>query len=82
MTSVSYVIDDHVDPLKKCVVLSFGEALAKGDHRIIQKFAHGFAEANDVVVERIRRVSKRQLVLEILTKTRLGKTQNKNPLLG
>lgn len=78
-TSVIPSMEDHVDPLKKLVTLELGEELGKGDYQPIQKMVHGFAKANDCVVERIRRRPKK-LVLEVLIKTRLGPRMNKNPL--
>ncbi len=70
---------DHVDPLKKLVVLELNEELRKGDYRPIQKLAHGFAKANDCILDRIRREPKK-MILEILVKTRLGDVKNLNPL--
>ena len=64
----------------KLVVIDFGGVLAKGDYGLIQKLAHAFAKANDCVIERIRRRSPRVLVLETLTKRRLGPVHDKNPL--
>lgn len=80
-TSVSQTILDTVDPLMKLVVLELGEELGKGDYNPIQQMVHAFAKSNDCVVQRIRREPKK-LILETLTKTRLGKVMNKNPLLG
>ena len=80
-TSVSHSIRDTVDPLMKLVVLELGEDLGKGDYNPVQKMVHAFAKENDCVVHRIRREPKR-LLLEVLTKTRLGPRMNKNPLVG
>ena len=77
--SIVATIEDHVDPLKKLVVLNFSEELKKGDYIPIQNLSHGFVKANDCVLERIRK-RPRALVLEILTKSRLGKKMMKNPL--
>lgn len=71
---------DDVDPLKKHVVLTFGEELGKGNYNPIQQMVHAFAKSNDCVVYRIRRPQKNVLSLEVLTKTRLSPVMNKNPL--
>lgn len=78
-TSVIATVKDDVDPLKKFVVLELGEELGKGDYRPVQTIVHSFAKSNDCTVYRIRRAPKR-LVLEVLTKGRLGPVMNKNPL--
>jgi hypothetical protein len=78
-TSISHTIEDTVDPLMKLVTLQLGEDLGKGDYNPVQKMVHAFAKSNDCVVYRIRREPKK-LVLEVLTKTRLGQVMNKNPL--
>jgi hypothetical protein len=78
---VVVTIEDHVDPLKKLVVLTFPQELRKGEYMPIQNLAHGFAKNNDCVLYRIRR-RPNALVLEVLTKTRLGQVMKKNPLLG
>jgi len=78
-TTVIHRVEDTVDPLKKLVELELGEELGKGDYQPVQRMVHGFANENDVVVHRIYREPKK-LILEVLTKTRLGKVQNKNPL--
>jgi hypothetical protein len=76
---VSVTMVDHVDPLKKLIVLDLGEELGKGDYQPIQKMAHAFAKANNCALERIRR-QPRKLILEVLIKTRLGPVEDKNPL--
>lgn len=78
-TGVSHRIEDTVDPLKKLVELNLGEELGKGDYKPIQTMVHAFAKSNDVVVHRIYHEPKK-LILEVLTKVRLGPVQNKNPL--
>lgn len=70
-SSVTVFVIDHIDPLKKLVVYHLDEDLKKGDYNPIQKLAHGFAKANGVVLERIRREPKR-LILEVLLKNRLA----------
>lgn len=79
MGLVTLTIEDHVDPLKKLVVIRLPDRLQKGEYNPIQNLVRGFAKANDCVVERIRRRSG-DLVLEILTKRRLGPVRDKNPL--
>lgn len=78
-SSITHSIQDTVDPLKKLVVLELGEELGKGDYHPIQQMVHTFAKSNDCVVHRIRREPKK-MILEVLTKTRLGTVMNKNPL--
>lgn len=80
-TALTHHVQDTVDPLKKLVVLEFKDELRKGDYRPIQTLIHGFAKSNDCVVHRIRREPKK-MILEVLTKTRLGPVMNKNPLTG
>lgn len=79
-STVTVSIQDHVDPLKKLVVLQLSHELGKGDYNPIQKVVHAFSNANDCVVHRIRREPKK-LILEVLTKTRRGEVMDKNPLL-
>jgi len=82
---MSSSVRDHVDPLKKLVVIDLADELKKGDYAPIQKLAHGFAKANNVVLERIRR-EPRRIILEVLLKTRLAPVldppSDKNPLAG
>jgi hypothetical protein len=80
-TSIVTTVEDHVDPLKKLVVFTFGDKMMKGDYRPLQTMAQAFAKANDCVLERIRR-RPNALVFEILVKTRFGPVMKKNPLLG
>lgn len=78
-TSVQFFIQDTVDPLKKTIFLDLGDSLGKADFNPIQRLVHGFAKANDCVVFKVYKKPK-QLVLEILTKRRLGPVKNNNPL--
>lgn len=73
-------LEDHADPLKKLVVLTFADPMGKGDYQPLQRMVHGFARSNDCVVERIRRRGPKVLVLEVLIKNRLGPPARKNPL--
>lgn len=80
--SITVTLEDHCDPLKKMVVLTFGDKLIKGDYAPLQKMAHWYAKANDCTLERIRR-RPNALVLEILIKNRqrpTDKVMAKNPL--
>ena len=78
-TSVQVTVrDEPSDPLKKYVDLKFGDAISGKDYNPIQTLAHAFAKKNDCVVFRIRRIEG-TLSLEVGTKTRLGRTMDKNP---
>lgn len=79
-TSISQSIQDTVDPLMKLVVLELGEDLGKGDYNPVQRMVHVFAKSNDCMVQRIRREPKK-LIIEVSTKTRLGRAMNANPLI-
>lgn len=78
-TSVVVTVRDHVDPLKKLVVLDLGAPLGKGNYQPLQTMTHAYAKANDCVVAAIRREGDRRLVLETLIKTRLGPVKNNDP---
>ena len=78
-SSITASLEEHADPLKKLVVLTFGDRLLRGDYRPLQIMAQYFAKANDCVLERIRR-RPNALVLEILVKRRLGPASSLNPL--
>lgn len=77
-TSVTFSVHDTVDPIKKLVYLDVGETLGKNDFNPVQRIVHGFAKVNDCVIYKIYK-SPKQLVLEILTKTRNGPVMDKNP---
>lgn len=79
-TSVHVLIQDTVDPLMKLILLELGEDLGKRDFNPLQTIIHAFAKSNDCVIRRIRK-EPRRLVIEILTKVRLGKIMDKNPLI-
>lgn len=76
--SVTFSVQDTVDPLKKLVYLEVGESLGKKDFNPVQRIVHGFAKVNDCVVYKIYKSPKR-LVLEVLTKTRNGPVMDRNP---
>lgn len=77
-TSITYSVEDTVDPIKKLVYLEVGESLGKKDFNPIQRIVHAFAGVNDCVVYKMYKSPKR-LVLEVLTKTRNGPVMDKNP---
>ncbi len=79
-TSVHVLIQDTVDPLMKLIIVELGEDLGKSDFNPLQTIIHAFAKSNDCVIKKIKKEPKR-LVIEILTKVRLGKTMDKNPLI-
>lgn len=78
-TTIDVAYEDHVDPLKKLAVLKIRDPLKKGDYNAVQTMAHGFAKANDCVLERIRN-REGALVLEVLIKVRLSPLRARNPL--
>lgn len=78
-TPINITVEDHVDPLKKIVHLELGEDLRKDDFNPIQRMAHTFSEANDCVIQKIKKGPKK-LIMEVLVKSRLGPTMCKNPL--
>lgn len=78
-TSIQVTIEDHVDPLKKIITFTLFEDIKKGDFNPIQVMAHSFSKSNDCVIEKIRR-GPSSLILNVLTKTRLGPESRKNPL--
>jgi hypothetical protein len=78
MPLVTHTIEDTADPLKKIVVLSLGEDLSKSDFRSVQNIIHEFGKVNDCIIAKIRKGPK-SLVIEILTKTRLGDEMNNSP---
>lgn len=78
-TSVIVTVLDHVDPIKKLVVLDLGASLGKGNYQPLQTITHAYAKANDCVVAAIRREGDRRLILETLIKTRLGPVKNNDP---
>ncbi len=80
-TSVTFSVQDTVDPIKKIVVLNIGENLGKAVFNPIQRLIHGFSKINDCVVHRIYKDT-RCLTLEVLTKTRHGPIMNNNPFLS
>jgi hypothetical protein len=78
-TNLGIQVEDHVDPLKKIVKLTFQGELGKGNYMPIANLCHGFAKANDCAIGKITR-SRGCLTLEILVKTRHGPVMQKNPL--
>jgi hypothetical protein len=80
-TSITVSIRDSVDPLKKFVILEIGDPLSKGNWNPFQVMVHAFAKANDCVIASIRKETPKRLVMETLTKTRLGPEEKKDPFL-
>lgn len=78
-TSVVSAPRDHVDPLKKLVVLDLGSPLSKGNYNPLQTMVHAYAKANDCVVAAIRREGTTRLVLEVLIKHRISKEMKNDP---
>ena len=72
-------VEEPADPLKKLVVFRLSREWTGKNYRPFQTLAHGFAKANDCVLERIR-ARPGALVLEVLIKRRLGPRMEKNPL--
>lgn len=77
--NIAYTVQDTVDPLKKIAILTI-RGLDPKDFNPIQTITHEFAKSNDCVVSRIRKPEKDKILIDILTKTRLGEVQQKNPL--
>lgn len=68
-----------VDPLKVAVIFHLNEPMEGRDWNPFQTIAHGFASANDCVLEKITKVG-RSLILSILIKRRFGPEMKRNPL--
>lgn len=81
-TPIVVTVRDHVDPLRKQVVLELGSPLSKGNYMPMQTIVHAYAKANDCVVFAIRKEPPRRLVLDTLIKTRLGEESKKDPFLS
>lgn len=76
----SFRIEDTADPLKKLVRLQTQGDVSGSCYHPLCNIVHGFGKANDCVVERVRREHE-ALVIEVLTKRRLGREMNRNPFL-
>lgn len=71
------------DPLKAFVKFDLHETLSGKDYHPFCNIAHGFAKANDCLLERVHRGEDGALTLEVLLKRRLGPTMKVvNPLLS
>ena len=79
--SSTFTIEDTINPLVKHVIFHLSEPLEGKSFQPFQMLAHGFAKANNCVLERIYNEPDK-LTLVVGTKRRLGPTQAKNPLLG
>lgn len=76
----SWHINEGVDPLKKLVVFNLSKGWVSKNFKPFQTLAHGFAAANDCVIHKIRYLTPRSLLLEVLIKRRFGPKMEKNPL--
>jgi len=76
-----FTIEDTVNPLIKNAVFHLSEPLEGKSYKPFQTLAHGFAKANNCILERIYNYPDR-LVMVICLKRRFGPVQKKNPLLG
>jgi hypothetical protein len=81
-TAVVATMRDHVDPLKKYVVLDLGRPLTKNTFNPLQVMVHAYSKVNDCVVAAIRREGERRLVLEVLLKNRVSEPMNNDPFLS
>lgn len=78
-TSIVATPRDHVDPLKKIVVLEMGSVLSKGNYNPLQSMIHTYAKANDCAVSAIRREGPKKLILEVLIKRRISEKMRNDP---
>lgn len=77
--SSTYSIEDTVNPLVKNVTFHLSEPMEGKSYMPFQTLAHGFAKANNCVLERIyHRPDK--LILVIVIKRRFGPAKKINPL--
>lgn len=79
--SPTYTIEDTINPLIKKVNFHLSEPLGGNSYHPFQTLAHGFAKANDCIIERIYNHPEK-LVLVVVMKRRLGPVREKNPLAG
>lgn len=75
-----YTIEDTVNPLIKRVIFHLSEPLKGENYHPFQTLAHGFAKANNCLLERVYNYPDK-LVLVVGMRRRLGSPQKKNPLL-
>jgi hypothetical protein len=80
-TSIVATQRDHVDPLKKFVVLDLGRPLTKNTYNPLQVMVHAYSKANDCIVIAIRREGEKRLVLEVLIKNRVSEPMKNDPFL-
>jgi hypothetical protein len=79
--SPTYLVKDTVNPLIKEVIFFLSEPLGGKSYQPFQTLAHGFAKANDCIIERIYN-HPQKLILVVVMKRRLGPDREKNPLAG
>lgn len=72
---------DSVDPLKKLVRLKFQDDFPSSCWNPFQTLAHGYANANDCIVHRARKLGNKELEIEVLIKRLGGLPQTKDPIL-
>jgi hypothetical protein len=70
----------NADPLRVFVKLELHEDWSGRDYQPFCILAHGFARANNCVLEWVH-VGDSTLTMEVVLKRRLGPTMNNNPLL-
>lgn len=68
------------DPLRVFLKLDLHENWAGKDYQPFCNLAHGFAKANNCVLERVH-VGDSMMTLEVVLKRRIGPSMRKNPLL-
>ena len=75
-------IEDTVDPLKKNLVIDLRDRLPNKDcWNAFQTLAHGYASANDCLIQKIRRRGNSTYVAEVCIKYRGGPTMDNDPFL-
>jgi hypothetical protein len=76
-----YTVLSHADPLKAFVKFDLWEEMEGKNYHPFTNLAHGFAKANDCLLERVHR-GESSLTLEVLLKRRIGPPMRVNPLLS
>ena len=76
---IRYHVEDHVDPLRKTVVLDLTEPLPKGCWNPLQILAHGYANVNDCAISKIKRRTDKRYSLTLSIKRRRKTSSPKSP---
>lgn len=76
-----YTVICGADPLKAFVKFNLWEDITGNDYHPFCNLAHGFAKANDCLLERVHK-GESSLTLEVLLKRRNGPPMRVNPLLA